>query len=169
MRSFLGDFPFFMKQATCALFFFPKSIWSNCAHPSPCPKGKKSHPNRASYVKDIGFQIWLLHRGNSWDHLTKRAYAYLTKIRHAWSMRFLYVILAHIVVGTTIYTFHPRRLPPIGPQTLLESQVAIRFRSHDRLRVEGPWIYSLTYTLGSLYKPDTSIAINVHLVYETKS
>ena len=31
----LGDFPFLIEKAICALVFFPKSIQSTCAQPSP--------------------------------------------------------------------------------------------------------------------------------------
>ena len=49
MRSFLGDFPFVMEQAICALTF-SKSIQSSCAQSSPCPKGKTP--------TQIGHHMW---------------------------------------------------------------------------------------------------------------
>jgi hypothetical protein len=45
----LGDIPFFMEQATCALIF-SKSIQSSCAQLSPCLKGK--NPTQ------IGHHMW---------------------------------------------------------------------------------------------------------------
>ena len=56
IESFWEIFPFsWSKQHKHSLL--SKSIWSSCAQPSPCPKGKKTHPNWASYMKDIGFLI----------------------------------------------------------------------------------------------------------------
>jgi hypothetical protein len=52
------------------------------------------------------------------------------KVLHAWSMRFLYVILAHMVMGTTLHQyipFHPRRLPHGGSQTPVGYYVATHF------------------------------------------
>ena len=66
MRPFLGDFPDFIEQATCALIF-TKSIQSSCAQPSPCPKGKKPHPNWALYAKDY----WLLNLAPTFGQLMR--------------------------------------------------------------------------------------------------
>ena len=105
----LGDFAFAMEEATCPLSFFcfcffsSKSIMSSCAQPPPCPKEKNPHPDWASYVRDIGSYIWLLHSSNTWTRLPKQVIPTYQKIIHAWNMRFLYVILTYMVVGTALH------------------------------------------------------------------
>jgi len=48
-KVILGDFPFFMEEATCTLIS-PNSIWSSYAQPSPWSKGKNS--------TQIGHHMW---------------------------------------------------------------------------------------------------------------
>ena len=59
----LGDIPIFMEEATCALSFFPKPssqvVQNRHLVPRTGEKKRKkkenTHPNWASYEKDIGF------------------------------------------------------------------------------------------------------------------
>ena len=77
-----------------------KSIQSSCAQPSPCPKG-----NNLTHI--ICERFWSLNLARmSRQHMkppSQRSNAKLIKNLHAWSMRILYVILAHMVVGTTLH------------------------------------------------------------------
>ena len=59
-RSHLRDFPFLLKQATCALILFFKPIRSSCAQPSPSPK-EATLLKLDLYVKDFGSYIWTTH------------------------------------------------------------------------------------------------------------
>ena len=52
MRSFLGDVPFFMEQATCALILFLPNPYSQVVHNRHLvPRGKNATRNQA--LKDI--------------------------------------------------------------------------------------------------------------------
>jgi hypothetical protein len=47
--------------------------------------------------------------------------------------------------------------------------MAIHFKLYELLRVKGPEIHSLNYTLGDLYMPHKSFRVKCHLVYEIES
>ena len=53
MRPFMGDFPFFMEQATYALNCFQIHVVKLCTSITLSEEGRKPHPNWASYVKDV--------------------------------------------------------------------------------------------------------------------
>ena len=78
----------------------------------PNPSGQVVHTRHLVFKQKI-----LMHLSNIWNHPHNKQCQPNKKIRHAWSMRFLYVILTHMVVGTTPHQqtpLYPPRLPPIG-------------------------------------------------------
>ena len=96
---------------------------------------KKPHPNWASYVKDIGSYIQAAH-GTTFQH---KAMPKLTKkTLHAWSMRFLYVILTHMLICTTLH----QQIPSIHVDCHLVNCKPILilggnpFELHEHLRVQ---------------------------------
>ena len=101
----LEDFLFFMEQATCALvfFFLLKTIQLSYAQQSPCPKEEKN-------PTQFGHHMWKILAptfGQHMEPLPKHKQCQTNKILHVWSQRFLYIILAHVVVGTTLHEWIP--------------------------------------------------------------
>ena len=107
MRSFWEIF--FLWNNQHVHLILSKSIGSSCAQPSLCPKGdirfSKKTPTRIVHnmwkilVPKFGSYIWAAHKTTSQNKQCQTN----KKILHAWSMRSLYVILANIVVDTTLH------------------------------------------------------------------
>ena len=77
MRSILGDFPFFMEQATCALIVFQIHLARLCT--SITLAKRKKTPFKLCIICR---RYWLLHIDNSWKHLPNQANANLTKMSY---------------------------------------------------------------------------------------
>ena len=114
----LGDFPFFMKWATCALIF-SKSKRSSCAQPPPCSKGKE--PPKLGIICE---RHWLLILappfGQHMKTPSKTSNANLTN--NPTCLEYEVFICYFGPHGgehhpTPVDTFHPCGLPPSGLQT----------------------------------------------------
>ena len=84
-------------------FFLLKTIQLSYAQQSPCPKEEKN-------PTQFGHHMWKILAptfGQHMEPLPKHKQCQTNKILHVWSQRFLYIILAHVVVGTTLHEWIP--------------------------------------------------------------
>ena len=127
MTSFWEISPSSWKQKTCALSFFSPSgqVVHNRHLVLRKKKKKKKTPPKLGIICERDCLVTLdpAFEQRMEPVPQKQAMPTEQKSPHAWSMRFLCVILAHMVVDTTLHQlipFNPRTLPPSGLQTLVE-------------------------------------------------
>ena len=132
----------------CTNVHFPIYIRSYFAHLLPCPKGVK--PSIKSGI--IRERYWILNLAPTCGQLMSshpRTSKYQPNKKNPTCLEYEVFLCYFGPHGSGhhpsgVDTFHPRRLPHSGTQTLPEYQVMTHFRLHELLRVKDP-ILNLTY------------------------
>ena len=129
MRSFLGYFPFFMAQATCALiFFYPYGRVVLLVHNRHLVLRKRKEKKYPPKLGIICERYWIFNLAPTFGQLMGTASQ--NKQCQVANLRKLFTCLEYEVLihyfgphasgnhPTQVDTSHPRRLPPCPPQTL---------------------------------------------------